>query len=128
MREIKFRAWGIEQKDWVSEVELNKSGAFIGGTPSGKLMPFGKVVWCQYTGLKDKNGKAIFDGDIVEWNSWNKDSSFAGDTPLIRSIVNWSEKRGAWILGENDVWNMGIYSNIAVIGNIYENPELLITK
>lgn len=66
----------------------------------------------QYTGVKDKNGTRIFGGDIVNCNY------FCG-------VVYFYE--GAWCVSEKDKYPEDLYDliNIEVIGNIYDNPELL---
>lgn len=85
----------------------------------------------QYTGLKDKNGKEIYEGDILvtenfdpEFDKWNeRENGF--------TVVEWSEERDGWT-GSNWSWDKDIkresiydISFCKVIGNIWENPELL---
>ena len=78
----------------------------------------------QYTGLKDKNGKKIFDGDIL----------FQGQELL--GVVCISKRYGVSILKKTTTWSLinfvldsdfdaGVLSDIEVRGNIYENPELI---
>ena len=82
----------------------------------------------QYTGLKDKNGKRIFEGDIVQW----KDENFNNYT----SVVEWCGEKWnypAFDLAKHDYECNGLqYVHedciIEVIGTIYDNPELLEMK
>lgn len=91
------------------------------------------LVLMQYTGLKDKNGREIYEGDVLEFE--REDEGFFGkhDEPvLIRHEVRWDTHYGAG-------WNFGVShkdgdrrwsypeppEDAEVIGNIYENPELV---
>jgi len=122
MREIKFRAWDKEEKRfWIPE----------GSQPcsiEGAILDFsggdGFLEWSQYTGLKDKNGKEIFEGDVVraigvfyvvEWNKKSLGFQF-------RPISKGREKMEIINLFEGDP------VKLEIIGNIYENPELLAEK
>jgi len=81
----------------------------------------------QYTGLLDKNKTEIYEGDIVKWSSWVLGSVYEKNNPKKINVVEWSTKRGKWFV-DKDLWDLGAYSDIEVIGNIYENPELIPTK
>ena len=81
----------------------------------------------QFTGLKDKNGKEIYEGDILEYA---RDNNLGGMIREVRAIefkpnlgyrlggAQFDDNPGGYVGG---LWN----ENILVIGNIYENPELL---
>ncbi len=141
MRELKFRAWDLSKKIMYSAEQLgaddmqlhpNGKGFFNAHPSSPKLSGyFNNLLPLQYTGLKDVNGKEIFDGDILEDQSMN---------PFWRSKVEWG---GQWkycgfvltgvvpfanerVEFSNDILNENWQSQfISVIGNIYETPELL---
>lgn len=105
MREIKFKGW--DGKKMTREYTLYEMLSLQ--LPNNGL----KHNWLQYTGLKDKNGKKIFEGDIAIF----------GSDPAEQIIF----KDGAFRWGGDFDYILQICEeyNIEVIGNIYENPELL---
>ncbi len=80
----------------------------------------------QYTGLKDKNGKQIFEGDIL--SAYLDEIAPENETRL---VVEWDYERAAYyganlgFRGYKDFFVGGFEKNFEVIGNIYDNPELL---
>ena len=118
MREIKFRAaLRSEGKVYeVTEILWSEGTAYLTDHfGDGSIEKFEGIVLLQFTGLKDKNGKEIYEGDIVEAVYGN------------RFEVWWSDKELRWET-RNDVIVNGSLARLSepsVIGNIYENPELL---
>jgi len=107
MRQIKFRAWDFENKQMRTELRASEIGMLVEGGYKGLM---------QFTGLLDKNGKEIYEGDIVENNGCNWQVTWKEGGVFIE-ILDAGKNGKWWISGENE------YSEI--IGNIYENPELL---
>ena len=124
MREIKFRAWDGKQMCYPSDTN-HKWADEVQGTPYRKLMYLpmsyllgdsNDAVWLQYTGLKDKNGKEIYEGDILESKTFNEWGEYEKCTIEVKDIRIFYFRTMQLQLSEKEQ---------KVIGNIYENPELL---
>jgi len=116
MSPLRFRAWDEEQNRWRYPDDSDKPHYFwqwwyktnVGGEPRP----------LQSTGLHDKNGKEIFEGDVVR-------------TEFGDFEVYWRQECCGWYIRKPDghieflaTW-LGNVHTLEVIGNIYENPELL---
>lgn len=134
MREIKFRAWSRRDLCWCGGFSIHMSGLFndiaVVKMVNGKRVAFSDwkdlseqddIQLMQYTGIKDKNGVEIYEGDILK---------FAGKAKHKLSIVKWHNGRLGWRLNiihpkVDNSWNVIKGQEQEVIGNIYNNPELL---
>lgn len=135
MREIKFRAWNGRAKQMAQYVTAIQMGDTQGTPSSVNVIVNGhnetwevehdKVELMQYTGMKDKNGNNIYEGDIVMWG----DMAGLHEKPVRVAVVRFDPD----ICFDS---NVGIfdYGNFAyketdkyltVIGNVYANPDLL---
>lgn len=138
MREILFRAKSIQTGEWIEGIPIKTHlGLFIsfeenphycsqyGYMEIDDILMVGEKTLCQFTGLCDKNGKKIWENDIVlviyENRYYEKKELSTGRIVFIR---------GTWYIG-GKVWNE-LYAidedaifQVEIVGNIFDNPELL---
>ena len=133
MREIRFRAWSEDIREMIQVARLDIKEETIHYENGIKSLNreqeldfwWKPYVLMQYTGLKDKNGVEIYEGDIVE-TVYNGEV-FAGVVVYDLSEVDFKVTDGKEKYGRNFQYLAGNDEN-EVIGNIYENPELLESK
>ena len=113
MRQIKFRGWDNQTNEMLSpEQMLAGDGLYF--AVSGKN---NAVIPMQYTGLLDKHGKEIYEGDIVALPL-----RFDGDSTYQPSVSKVVWDYDGWYVEDRGECP---YERLEVIGNVYENPELL---
>jgi len=132
MRTIKFRAWDKEDKKMYEVYHLCPQNIESGGIRLFKSkmhcdenlwQSLGSVELMQFTGLTDKNGKEIYEGDILETGNG------------LKFPVEWNIAWGCWMMAGLEPFITqcnNVYFDETkfgeVIGNIYENPELINNK
>lgn len=125
-REIKFRAWNGKKMNYeplVSTYDASVNSEFYFSYSGQSNLEF-----MQYTGLKDKNCKEIYEGDIVKWDKDNHYNNCGGNCNTDRIEVVKYNEYGFEPFIYSDGYNGVImidYNYCEVIGNIYENQELL---
>ena len=119
-REILFRGKKIDGDEWIKGFYAEN------GHGSSNIQPKGKFLAClvkpetvgQFTGLTDKNGNKIFEGDILESDSE-------------RFVVDWDDEFSGFYLTDVNPRHQGVamFANVAddgyIIGNVHDNPEML---
>jgi len=129
-REIKFRVWDIELHIWINNIGMGKDKTLAKGTEK-------RFCVMQFTGMHDKNGKEIYEGDLVLIE--NTHEKFK-DYPLLITfedgsfclrLINTNTFSSAITMRDNIANSRhfeGVDPIITIIGNLHENPELLKTE
>lgn len=142
MREIKFRGkrnQAFRNGEWVYGLPGYGSGGAINyicgwmgedGAEKYEQVEVNPATVGEYTGLPDKNGKEIYEGDVVSWtrNEWVDllDTDGYKEVTSIGSIVY--RHHGFWVAEESFGWEgekLWDWDRMEVIGNLWDNPELL---
>lgn len=127
---LKFRVWGKKEKKYLLKrtVFIERANFFMFGTPDG--MASSQLEHCiahpeyfvleQYTGLKDKNGKLIYEGDIVDLLTEIDETA----------VIEWDEVTACFCVVSKSGGFTATFDNyrgddLEIIGNIHETPELL---
>lgn len=111
MREIKFKAY-IKNENLMVYIEMFEINSFFGWNDK-------KTIIMQYTGLKDKNGVEIYEGDIMQ----SDNGYFIGVVEFNKGVFILSQGKDA--LGRNKFDVLNTILDFEIIGNIYENSNLL---
>ncbi len=114
MREIKFRAWDKITKQMIISNNMPDAGFWDMVAHN----EFEQDIVMQYTGLKDKNGREIFEGDICKVHNH---AALGGN---LYCVIEFNDRTGSYYGRGVGSLKFSMGEDMEVIGNIFENPEL----
>lgn len=133
---MKIKAWDVTEKCWIPEelLAITANGELLTYDPDSDRWAIDTIVWklCRGTGLLDLHGTEIFEGDVVKWlgyEVYDNRQMRAGRWMVVgRGYVAPLVVPGNFILDCYHLQNMIGQGdkNIEILGNIYDNPELLL--
>jgi len=147
MREILFKAKRIDNGEWVEGYLVRfcdrygglgfeiiaEAGIYYDGSPNYISHEVDENTICQYTGLTDKNGQKIWENDVVKYDSeddlklcavvkYGEYDNCGNMDCYLGFYMDWSDTR-FWLRKDIGFWTKN--REVEVIGNIFDNPELL---
>ena len=118
MRKIKFRVWSLKNSHWVTLTALDLEGRVCIGSSEPD-----DFVTQQFTGVLDRNNKEIYEGDLVRvFNSDGED--YHKQTSEVFYSSRWAQFE-LKMTGNSLAYYLVQYGSLEVVGNVFENPELL---
>ena len=134
---FRFRVWVktansyISEKDEADIVRLEEDGKIVVGLYDGDLedmiyLKEQNLIIEQCTGLKDKNGRLIYEGDILEFYDWQDDNEHTGPIEFIATDACFGIRYSQCVY--MPLSHLSTTEDCEIIGNIHENPELLEDK
>lgn len=131
MKEIKFKVWDKVKNEYIEDVLIDQQGKVC---RNESQYYDNECNVMQYTGLKDKNGKEIYEGDIIN-KHYDKIEPMTDEEK--KMLLPGTVVSSAYIYGRDeynqrykveipDVYNIDYIEEFEVIGNIYENPNLML--
>lgn len=128
MREILFRGKAKDTEKWIygDLLQYADTAQIWKQTDNGKWnCVVDPETVCQYTGLTDKNGRKIFEGDIVSYiDGYFSESGFV-ESDCVGKVV-WDNDEVCYLVtGRLSVESYEVLTDCYVIGNVFDNPELM---
>ena len=129
MREILFKAKRIDSGEWiVGDLSHHKTGKVFVKPLNGSAISTCEVdkdTICQCTGLKDENGKLIWENDVVGfWDAYSTENGHA-EMDCIGKVVWDDETISFQVTNRLSAESYEVLDECSVIGNIFDNPELM---
>ena len=134
MREIKFRAWDKEEKFMLQDIHSMYDGSCNHKETEERygwiscfdsFIDNDNYVVMQYTGLKNRNGTEIYEGDIIGFDDCTSTESGYWEQQCT-GVVEWCDETASFEVSNRlSAESYEVLDECLVIGNIYENPELL---
>ena len=121
-REIKYRVWNVDEKRFHKNLDQATIGAFMVLAHNTRDIGKCKYFFQQSTGIKDKNGKLIYEGDFIKFKH-NSEAMLAYDVKY-KYFVVWQEEDASFVVGDSG--DSSYYNNfydmydVEVIGNVFD--------